>query len=376
MNRTTPIRQTSNPPAGEDFGSDQRFLQTARFWTPLDRKTLRCQLCPHACVLPAGAIGRCGVRLNRDGELFTLVHSRVSAAHVDPIEKKPLFHFLPGSQALSLGTAGCNVHCRFCQNAELAHVGRELPPGEFLPPEQIVQLARARHCPSIAFTYSEPTIFAEFLLDTVDAAQAAGLRTVAVSNGYIQPEALRQVFGSLDALKVDLKAFNPRFYRDVVGARLEPVLDTLVSLRSLGKWLEIVNLVIPTLNDSEAELRQMAQWIRAHLGPDVPLHFTRFHPSHQMLHLPATPVTTLELARQIALAEGLHYVYIGNVPGHPAQNTFCPACGRPVIERVGFTATKIHLTPASTCPACQHPIPGLWWQAPKIQIESAGDSVL
>jgi pyruvate formate lyase activating enzyme len=352
--------QSPGTPILDPTSSDARFLQEARFWEPLSQHKLRCLLCPHACIVLPGALGYCGVRENRDGVLHTLVYSRICAANVDPIEKKPLFHFLPGTAALSIATAGCNLTCNFCQNADIAHPAPGQIPGQYIPPAEIVRLALANGCPSIAFTYTEPTIFAEFLMDTAEAARSVGLRTVAISNGFIQPEALHQVFSLLDAVKVDLKAFNPRFYREVAGARLEPVLDTLVSLRSLGKWIEIVNLILPTLNDSEVEIRQMSQWIYQNLGPDIPLHFTRFHPDHQMRHLSATPVATLELARQIALAEGLHYVYIGNVPGHPAQNTYCPGCNQSVIERVGFSATRIHLTAANTCSGCDYPIPGVW----------------
>ena len=362
---STHQRIADAPTPGTDPGGarclDQtRFLHEARFWEPLAEDKLRCQLCPRACVILPGKIGHCGVRQNREGTLQTLVYSRVCSAHIDPIEKKPLFHFLPGSTALSIATAGCNVDCRFCQNAEIAHPAAGPIPGEFAPPDAIVQLALAHHCPAIAFTYTEPTIFAEFLMDTAEAARAAGIRTVAISNGFIQPEPLRQAFGLLDAVKIDLKAFNPKFYRDVVGARLEPVLDTLVALRAMGKWLEIVNLLIPTLNDSDDELRAMASWIHANLGPDVPLHFSRFHPDHQMLHLPPTPTATLERARQIALAEGLRYVYIGNIPGHPAQNTHCPHCRQLLVERVGFTATRNLLTTSNTCPGCGQTIAGFW----------------
>lgn len=353
----TDSNQTDHQPAASP---DARFVREARFFKPLANHKVRCQLCPHVCVLAPQELGHCGVRQNRAGILYTLVHSRVCAAHLDPIEKKPLFHFLPGTQALSIATAGCNVNCKFCQNAELAHVKTGPIGGEYVPPERIVQIALDANTPSIAFTYTEPTIFAEFLIDTADAARDAGLRTVAISNGYIQPEPLRAVFAPLDAVKIDLKAFTQSFYRDVVGASLQPILNTLVTLRSLDKWVEIVYLLIPTLNDSEAELRALAQWIHANLGPDVPLHFTRFHPDHQMRHLPATPLETLELARQIALAEGLHYVYIGNVPGHPAQNTWCPSCGKLLVERVGFAATGVLFTPTGACPACQLPIPGFW----------------
>ncbi len=332
----------------------------ARFYAKLPNSKIRCQLCPRACIVEDGDRGHCGVRENISGTFFTLVHSRVSAAHVDPIEKKPLFHYLPGTLAFSIATAGCNVNCKFCQNWNISQWRPEQIHTDFAPPQRIVAIARQSKCPTIAYTYGEPVVFAEYLMDTADAGHEAGIRSIVVSNGYIQQDALKQAYGKMDAVKIDLKSFSESFYAKVVTGQLKPVLDTLVTLRAMGKWTEIVYLVVPSLNDSDAELRALAQWIKANLGPDVPLHFTQFHPEYLLKNLPVTPIETLERAKAIADAEGLHFVYIGNVPGHPAQNTYCPQCRKMVVERAGFTANRLLVRKDGACPYCLHPIPGIW----------------
>ena len=332
----------------------------ARFYEKLPNLKIRCQLCPRACIVDDGERGHCSVRENRAGTFYTLVHSRVCAAHVDPIEKKPLFHYLPGTTALSIATAGCNVNCKFCQNWNISQWRPEQTHSDFAPPRRIVAIARQSNCPTIAYTYGEPVVFAEYLMDTADAGHEAGIRSIVISNGYIQQEALNQAYGKMDAVKIDLKSFSESFYAKVVTGQLKPVLDTLVTLRAMGKWTEIVYLVVPTLNDSDAELRALAQWIKANLGADVPLHFTQFHPEYLLKNLPVTPVSTLERAKAIADAEGLHFVYIGNVPGHPAQNTCCPQCRKIVVERAGFTANRLLVRKDGACPYCLHPIPGIW----------------
>ena len=331
----------------------------ARFWTQVPDGRVRCTLCPRGCTLREGQHGYCGVRENRGGALYTLVHSQVWAANVDPIEKKPFFHYLPGTNAYSIATVGCNVRCRFCQNWDLSQARPGEGRGNPMPPRRVAQLARRFNGPTIAYTYSEPVVFAEYVMDTADAGHAAGVRSVAVSNGYVQHDALAEIYGRMDAVKIDLKAFSESFYTRVVRGELRPVLETLLALRALGKWTEIVYLVIPTLNDGDAELRRLAQWIRTNLGQGVPLHFSRFHPEYQLQELPPTPVATLERARAIAMAEGLAYVYIGNVPGHPAQNTYCPACGSELVERIGFSASKVRIRNGA-CPFCAHVIPGIW----------------
>jgi len=342
-----------------EAGSDARFTVEARFYKKLANQKIRCELCPRQCTMEDKQRGYCGVRENRGGVFYSLVHSRVCAAHVDPVEKKPLFHYLPGTMAFSLATAGCNLNCKFCQNWEISQSRPEEIPAEYLPPQRVVELARQYGCPTIAFTYSEPVIFSEFLMDTADAGHEAGIRSLVVSNGFIGQEALQAAYGKMDAVKIDLKSFSESYYRDVVKGQLKPVLETLVTLRKMGKWTEIVYLVLPTLNDSDQEFRGLSNWIKANLGADVPLHFTQYHPEYLLKNLPVTPVATIERARAIAVAEGLHYVYIGNVPGHPAQNTYCPGCQRMLVERTGFTAIQT-LIQKNRCPYCQQEIAGIW----------------
>jgi pyruvate formate lyase activating enzyme len=343
-------------PKAED---DVRFTVEAKFYLKLEHRKIKCELCPRECTVGEGKRGSCGVRENRGGLFYSLVHSRVCAAHIDPVEKKPIFHYLPGTIAFSLATAGCNVHCKFCQNWEISQSRPEELSAEYMPPRRVAELARQNGCPTIAFTYSEPVVFSEYLMDTADAGHEAGIRSIVVSNGFIGQTALKAAYGKMDAVKIDLKSFSESYYRDVVKGRLKPVLDSLVTLRELGKWTEIVYLVAPTLNDSDREFRSLAQWIKANLGADVPLHFTQFHPEYLLKNLPVTPVPTLERAKAIADAEGLHYVYIGNVPGHPAQNTYCPQCKRLLVGRVGFTAGQMLIREGS-CPFCRQPIPGIW----------------
>jgi pyruvate formate lyase activating enzyme len=338
---------------------DARFTVEAKFYQKLAERKIKCKLCPRECTVGDKERGYCGVRENRGGVYYTLVHSRVCAAHVDPVEKKPLFHYLPGSIAFSLATAGCNVNCKFCQNWDISQSRPEQIPAEYIPPVRVAEIAKQYSCPTIAYTYSEPVIFSEFLMDAADAGHEAGIRSIVVSNGYMQEEALKTAYGKMDAVKIDLKSFSESYYRQVVTGQLKPVLNSLVTLRKMNKWTEIVYLVLPTLNDSDEEFRGLAQWVKTNLGPDVPLHFTQFHPEYLLKNLPITPVPTLERAKAIADAEGLHYVYIGNVPGHPSQNTYCPKCGKMLVERVGFTASQM-LIRKNSCPFCQHPIPGIW----------------
>jgi pyruvate formate lyase activating enzyme len=345
--------------AASEAEDEAHFIVEAKFYQKLPNRKIKCKLCPRECSVGDKERGYCGVRENRGGVYYSLVHSRVCAAHVDPVEKKPLFHYLPGTIAFSIATAGCNVNCKFCQNWNISQSRPEQVPSHYMPPQSVAELAKQYDCPTIAYTYSEPVVFAEYIMDAADAGHAAGVRSIVVSNGYMQEEAMKAAYGKMDAVKIDLKSFSESYYRQVVTGQLKPVLDSLVTLRKMGKWTEIVYLVLPTLNDSDAEFRGLAQWIKANLGADVPLHFTQFHPEYLLKNLPITPVPTLERAKAIADAEGLHYVYIGNVPGHPAQNTYCPKCRKMLVERVGFTADQV-LIHKSSCPFCQQPIPGIW----------------
>jgi pyruvate formate lyase activating enzyme len=347
------------PLSSQPAPDDSQFTVEAKFYQKLPNKKVKCKLCPRECTVGDRERGYCGVRENRGGTYYSLVHSRVCAAHVDPVEKKPLFHYLPGTLAFSIATAGCNVNCKFCQNWDISQVRPEQVPAQYGPPKAVAEMAKQNRCPTIAYTYSEPVIFSEYVMDAADAGHEAGVRSVVVSNGFIQNEALKTAYGKMDAVKIDLKAFTESYYRDVVVGELKPVLETLVALRKMGKWTEIVYLVVPTLNDSDAEFQALARWMKTNLGVDVPVHFTQFHSEYLLKNLPITPVPTLERAKAIADAEGLHYVYIGNVPGHPAQNTYCPKCRRMVVERLGFTASQM-LIRKGACPFCSQAIPGIW----------------
>ena len=338
---------------------DARFIVEAAYYEKLPNRKIKCVLCPRECVIDDRERGYCGVRENRGGVYYTLVHSRVCSVNADPIEKKPFFHFLPGAAAFSIATAGCNVNCKMCQNWEISQVRPEQAQSLYLPPAQVAAAARRNRCRAVAYTYSEPVVFYEYMLDAAKACRAAGLRNVVVTGGYIRQEPLRELCRHVDAIKVDLKAFSQKFYREVVGGELKPVLDALVTMRKLGMWSEIVYLVIPTLNDSDAEFRALAKWIRANLGGDAPLHFSRFHPEYLLKNLPPTPLATLERAKAAADAEGLHYVYLGNVPGHPGEKTYCPKCRRVLVDREGFLVKSVNID-KGLCRYCRQPIAGVW----------------
>jgi pyruvate formate lyase activating enzyme len=326
---------------------------------PHQGRYVRCGLCPHRCVLAEGERGLCRVRENRGGKLYTFVYGNPCAIHVDPIEKKPLYHFMPGTAALSLATAGCNLRCKYCQNYTLSQRAPEETQNYDAPPEAIVAATTQSGAPTIAYTYSEPLIFYEYMLDTARAARRAGLRNVVISAGYVNPEPLRELCRAVDAIKIDLKGYNDDFYRQVCGGTLEPVLESIRTIHHMGVHLEIVNLVVPTLNDDLAELRALAEWVLEALGPDVPLHFSRFHPDYQLMNLPPTPIETLEAARRTALDVGLHYVYMGNVPGHEGNHTYCPGCGRMIVQRAGMATAAVHVVDGR-CAYCETPIAGVW----------------
>jgi len=299
------------------------------------------------------------VRENRGGKLYTMAYGNPCAVHNDPIEKKPFSHFLPGSLSFSIATPGCNLHCLYCQNWTISQKRPEETDNLDLPPEDVVKYALKGESQSIAYTYSEPNIFYEYMLDTAKAARPKGLRNVVISNGYINPDPLRELCDAVDAIRVDLKGFTEEFYQKVCFGSLRPVLESIKIIQEEGIHLEIVNLVVPTLNDDKGILREMARWIVGNVGPDVPTHFSRFGPMYKLTNLPPTPVETLERARAIAMEEGISYVYIGNVPGHPANNTYCAHCGKLIIGRMGFYVTEYHLVEGK-CEYCGNPVPGVW----------------
>ncbi|OPZ90708.1 MAG: Benzylsuccinate synthase activating enzyme [candidate division TA06 bacterium ADurb.Bin417] len=345
--------------ARDAAGQDPAAGAAARHYQARPENQVQCRLCPRECLIPAGGSGYCTVRRNENGRLRSLVYGQACSLNLDPVEKKPLYHFLPGTQTLSMAAIGCNLRCSFCQNYSISMAR----PGEVeslpLRPERLAALAREKSAPSISYTYSEPTAYYEYLYDSAALARKAGIRNVWVTCGYINPEPLEELCGVLDAANVDLKGFSDGVYRRVAGAKLAPVLATLATLKRKGVWLEVGYLVIPTLNDGPKELADFCAWTVKNLGPETPVHFLRFFPRYQMTNLPATPVATLERACQAARAAGSQFVYIGNVPGHRANHTYCPGCETLLIERKGYFIQQNHLK-NGRCPKCGRKIPGVW----------------
>jgi len=350
---------TKSPNPFRAIPVDADFAREGSFWKSADLG-VKCSLCPFDCYLTEGARGKCRVRMNRGGVLYTMVYARAVSLNLDPIEKKPVFHMLPGTGILSFATVGCPLRCSFCQNWSLSQVYPEQAvKGEQLAPEAIVTAAVNNRIPSIAYTYGEPAVFYEYMHDTARLARKRGLRNVVVTSGYINPEPLRKLLPYLDVVKVDLKGIREEFYSTEVGGYLPAVLDTLKLLAKTGVQVEVVNLVVPGRNDGAEDFDLLTKWIRANMGPDTPLFFSRFHPDYKMRNLPPTPVATLERARAIALKNGLRFVYLGNVPGHPAESTYCPDDGTLLIERSGFQVGRINLA-GDKCPKCGRKIPGIW----------------
>jgi pyruvate formate lyase activating enzyme len=312
-------------------------MKEARFWEKEGERVV-CSLCPHLCKIDNGRRGICGVRENQGGRLVSLIYGQVSSVHVDPIEKKPFFHFMPGKRALSLGTIGCNMKCLHCQNYTISQARfEEIHLREFTP-DQVCDMSEREKCPIIAWTYNEPSIWHEFTLDTSKEAKRRGLRSVYVTNGFIEEEPLREIAPYLDGMNVDIKAFHDGFYKKICKARLEPVLRATELAHELGKHLELTYLVIPGKNDSKEEIGEFSRWVRDSLDPSVPVHFSRFHPDYLMTDVPLTPMETLEMAYQVAREAGLRFVYLGNIPVDRRENTYCPKCGNLAIRRTGFSS--------------------------------------
>lgn len=327
-------------------------MKEAMLYKQLEEGRVHCFLCSQHCRIEPGEVGKCGVRQNRDGKLQSLVYGKLIARHVDPIEKKPLFHFFPGTTSYSIATAGCNFRCLFCQNSDISQTPREdgIIYGKSVAAEEIVESAQRERCDSISYTYTEPTIFMEYALDVAALAKERGLANVFVSNGYMTGEALDAAAPFLGAANVDLKAFSDRYYQEQCGARLKPVLMTLEAMKRKGIWLEVTTLIVPGLNDNEAELKELAGFLVG-LGPETPWHISRFHPTYRMTDRPPTPVQTLRRARQIGLDAGLFYVYTGNVPGDSGENTYCHSCGAELINRIGYSIRKRNLQDGA-CTRC------------------------
>ena len=348
--------------SGELSAASPAPAHEARYYEKLKKGLVHCTLCPKNCCVPDGKRGACGVRENRGGKYYTLVYSNPCTYHNDPIEKKPLYHYLPGTNAFSIATAGCNIECKFCQNWQISQARPEEIRSYKMPPEEVIRLTKKAGSPTIAYTYSEPVIFTEYMYDTAALAKKQGIGNVMISNGYIQEEPLRDLCSVLSAVKIDLKAFTEDFYSNLCSGELQPVLDTLKRLKKSGMWFEIVVLLVTTKNDSPEEIGRMTKWVVENLGPDVPVHFSRFHPCYKITNLPPTPIETLERARKIAMANGVHFAYLGNVPGNPANNTFCPRCGKMLVQRIGYHISMDGLKDGK-CRYCGCPIPGIWYRS-------------
>ncbi|MBF0498757.1 MAG: AmmeMemoRadiSam system radical SAM enzyme [Candidatus Riflebacteria bacterium] len=331
----------------------------AKYWEKTPSGRIRCTLCPTFCELRAYQRGRCRVRVSLENRLATLVYGRPCSLAIDPIEKKPVFHLLPGSTAFSFATAGCLLSCRYCQNWQISQANPEDVDALNMPPEKLVDAAIADGCRSIAYTYTEPTIFYEYMLDTARLSHSRGLYNVMVSCGYINPEPLAELLPHLDVFKVDLKGFSERFYRTVCGGRLAPVLAALELAAKTSTFVDIVTLMVPGMNDDLVILRSMFDWIVTHVGKNVSLFLSRFHPTFQLRNLPPTPVEILTRARESAMEAGLSFVYLGNVPGHPGETTWCPNCKMELVGRIGYSLTSMRIVDGA-CPSCKTPIPGIW----------------
>jgi len=335
-------------------------MKEAMFYKKLEKQNLKCFLCAHHCLIAEGKRGICGVRENKEGVLYSLVYGKPVSMNIDPIEKKPLFHFYPGSTSFSIATAGCNFRCKHCQNYDISqypkkHDGRI--PGETVAPEAVVDAAERAGCKSISYTYTEPTIFFEFAYDCARLAKERGIKNVFVSNGYTGPEAAKTMAPFLDGNNIDLKG-DDDFYKKICGARLQPVLDTIKLMKELGVWIEITTLIIPTYNDSEKTINGIIDFILS-VDPAIPWHVSQFYPTYELLDLPRTPVETLRWARETGLRRGIKYVYTGNVPGEGGENTYCPKCGELLIERLGYRITQNKIKEGH-CFKCAEIIDGVW----------------
>ncbi len=338
---------------------DARYLKEVLFYTKLEEQKIECGICPKKCRIADLERGYCGNKENRGGTYYSLVYSRPCAFHLDPIEKKPLFHYLPGTTAFSIAAAGCNFECRFCQNWRIAQYRPEQIDDMYAPPQHIVDTAAKKQAATIAYTYSEPVVFYGYMLDCARLGRSRGIGSVMISNGFINEKPLRELSKHLTGVKIDLKAFTQSFYREYCSGDLQPVLDTLLVLKDIGIWFEIVVLIIPSLNDGPAEIERMCAWISENLGNSVPLHFSRFHPMYKIRNLPPTPVKTLESCHAIAKENGLQFVYLGNVAGHPLEHTYCPSCGKIIIRRMSYVIIDNHIKDG-VCGFCKHSIPGVW----------------
>ena len=332
----------------------------AQYWQKVKENIVQCLLCPRKCVLDVGQRGVCTVRINKDGKLYTLGYGNPVAVHIDPIEKKPFFHVAPGEPVFSLAVAGCNMRCIFCQNWQISQSRPDETQNYNLSPEEVVEETIKSNCKFIAYTYTEPTVFYEYMLDIAKLARGKGIKNTMHSCGYINAEPLRELLKYMDAVNIDLKGFTEEFYAKIgLLAQLKPVLETLKIIKEDGIWLEITNLLIPGFNDDPKKIKEMCIWIKENLGDEVPLHFSRFIPNYKLQNLPPTPIEKLEEAYKIAKEVGLKYVYIGNVPGHAGENTYCPNCGKIIVKRIGYEILENNIKDGK-CKFCGYKIAGRW----------------
>lgn len=341
-------------------GTEQQFKE-ALYYQKTDSKklTVSCLLCPRGCTIAEGETGFCRARKNIKGKLYSLGYAQPCAIHIDPIEKKPFYNYHPKSTSFSIASAGCNLRCKFCQNWQISQVSPLDTSNQHAPPDKIVSAAKSSGCKSIAYTYTEPTNFYEYMLDTAKIAKSKGILNVNHSNGYINQEPLKELCKYIDAANIDLKGFSNSFYNKVCEAELNPVLETIKTLKKSGVWVEITNLVIPGYNDDTSMITKMCEWIKRDVGIDTPIHFSRFYPMYKMTGVAPTPVATLERAREIALKTGLHYPYVGNVPGHPGDNTYCPNCKKMLVKRSGYSILENEIK-NGRCKYCGAKIGGVW----------------
>ncbi|MFC1576466.1 AmmeMemoRadiSam system radical SAM enzyme [Candidatus Omnitrophota bacterium] len=335
------------------------LAKEALYYKKIDTDTVMCLLCPRQCVLKNGERSFCRVREPKKGKLYSLVYDLPCSVHVDPIEKKPIYHMYPGSKSFSIATAGCNLRCKFCQNWQISQEPPENTFNRYLPAGDVVSSAAKNNCRSVAYTYSEPNVFYEYMLDTARIAKSRGIKNIWVTGGFISPEPLDELCGTIDAANIDLKGFSDDYLIEVCAERLEPLLETIKTTKKSGVWVELTNLVVPTLNDDPRMMRRMCAWIRENLGPETPIHFSRFWPMYKLKNLPPTPLETLKRARAIAESEGLKFVYIGNVPEEMASDTRCPHCRKIVVKRTGYFVLENNIK-NSKCRFCGYRIPGIW----------------
>ncbi len=334
-------------------------MRIAEYWEPIEDKAVKCNLCPRICIIPNGYSGKCRARVNIDGILRTIVYGKPVAVHVDPIEKKPLFHFHPETKVFSIATAGCNLKCIFCQNWEISQAKPEETRYINMSPEQVVAEAIRSGSKSIAYTYTEPTIFFEYMRDTAKLAKEKGLKNVYITCGYIEEKPLRELCKYIDAANVDLKGFSEKFYAEYTSGKLKPVLRTFKILKDEGIWTELTNLIIPGANDSPQDISNLCEWIVTEIGEDIPVHFSRFYPNYKVLDRPPTSLSTLNMAIDIAKSFGIKYIYAGNVAGSKYESTYCHGCGRKIIGRRGYYISNINVKDGK-CEFCGTEIPGRW----------------